>query len=120
MAPGTLPGAPPATEPSAASLEAPSDPLPVHVLLGVAPPTAHVFLDGRDLGESPVSIDVPAKSLVTVEVRHPDYATKLMQLDGSEVRVNVELDSKNKKRKKGSKSPVATVKAWEKKNHCKP
>jgi eukaryotic-like serine/threonine-protein kinase len=102
--PGTSLGVPPAPEPSPASLEAPSEPLPVHVLLGVAPPTAHVFLDGRDLGASPVSIDVPAKALVTVEVRHPDYITKQMQLDGSEVRVNVELDSKNKKRGKRSKS----------------
>jgi hypothetical protein len=80
-------------------------------LLGVAPPTAHVFLDGKDLGASPVSIDVPAKSLVMVEVRHPDYATKQMQLDGSEVRVNVELDSKSKKRKKGSKSKRAASEA---------
>jgi len=93
-----------AQEASSATPELPSEPLPVHVLLGVAPPTAHVFLDGKDLGASPVSIDVPPKSLVTVEVRHPEYATKRMVLDGSEVRVNVELDSKNKKRKKSGKS----------------
>ncbi|HKO93673.1 MAG TPA: serine/threonine-protein kinase [Polyangiaceae bacterium] len=98
---GPLPAAREMTPPAA---EVPSEPQPVHVLLGVAPPTAHVFLDGTDLGASPVLIDVPVRSLVTVEVRHPDYATKRMQLDGSEVRVNVELDSKNKKRKKGSKS----------------
>jgi hypothetical protein len=70
------------------------------VLLGVAPTTAHVFLDDRDLGRSPVSIDVPQGSLVTVEVKNPGYETQRLELDGSEPRKSVELTSKNKKKKR--------------------
>jgi serine/threonine protein kinase len=84
---------PPAAPPAAA---APS----VQVLLGVAPTAAHVFLGDRDLGRSPVSIDVPRGDLITVEVRHPGYESQLLQLDGSESRKSVELTSKNKKKKR--------------------
>jgi hypothetical protein len=69
-------------------------------LLGVAPTTAHVFLAGQDLGQSPVSIGVRPGSLVAVEVRHPDYETQRLELDGSDRRVSVELLSKNKKKSK--------------------
>jgi hypothetical protein len=70
------------------------------VLLGVAPATAHVFMGGRDLGESPVSIEVREGSLAFVEVRHPDYETRQLELDGSEPKVSIELKSKSKKRSK--------------------
>jgi serine/threonine protein kinase len=73
---------------------------PVQVLLGVAPTAAHVFLGDRDLGRSPVSIDVPRGEPVTVEVRHPGYESQQLQLDGSESRKSVELTSKNKKKKR--------------------
>jgi serine/threonine protein kinase len=79
---------------------------PVEVLLGVAPTTAHVFLGDRDLGRSPVSIDVPKGQLVTVEVRNPGYETRLLQLDGSEARKSVEL-KKNKKKKRNKAGIVA-------------
>ncbi len=71
----------------------------MHVVLGVSPATAHVFLDGEDLGASPVSVDVVPGSPVTVELRHPDYAPKLLELDGSTNRVVVELDNKLKRGK---------------------
>jgi serine/threonine-protein kinase len=80
-----------APEPPAAS--------PVQVLLGVAPTSAHVFLNGRDLGQSPVSIEVTPGSLVSVEVRHPKYVTRELQLDGSDLRVSIELEPKGKKKK---------------------
>jgi eukaryotic-like serine/threonine-protein kinase len=79
---------------------------PVEVLLGVAPTTAHVFLGDRDLGRSPVSIDVPKGHLVTVEVRNPGYETRLLQLDGSEARKSVEL-KKSKKKKRNKAGVVA-------------
>ncbi|MEY4549431.1 MAG: hypothetical protein RL685_5626 [Pseudomonadota bacterium] len=75
-----------------------------HVLLGVSPSTAHVFLDGLDMGASPVSVDVAPGSPVIVELRHPDYAPKLLELDGSRNRVVVELDNKLKRGKARTKS----------------
>jgi serine/threonine protein kinase len=98
------PAAKPEPQPSAAEQDEPSP--PVEVLLGVAPTTAHVFLGDRDLGRSPVSIDVPKGQLVTVEVRNPGYETRLLQLDGSEARKSVEL-KKNKKKKRNKAGIVA-------------
>jgi hypothetical protein len=101
----TAPKAPPTAAPAAPVAEAAP---PVQVLLGVAPTTAHVFMGERDLGRSPVSIDVPQGSLVTVEVRHPGYETRWLQLDGSEPRKSVELKRKKKKRSKaGVSEPTA-------------
>jgi eukaryotic-like serine/threonine-protein kinase len=97
LAPSQSPVLPQALAESTAS--GPSEP-PVQVLLGVAPTTAHVFLGDRDLGRSPVSIDVPRGSLVSVEVRNPGYETEQLTLDGSEPRKSVELLSKNKKKKR--------------------
>jgi serine/threonine-protein kinase len=98
-APGPLEGA---TEPARPAPEIATNTRaePVQVLLGVAPTTAHVFLAGQDLGQSPVSIGVRPGSLVAVEVRHPDYETQRLELDGSDRRVSVELLSKNKNKKK--------------------
>jgi serine/threonine protein kinase len=97
---GAVPGAstlaspapsPPAPEPVK---EAPA---PAHVLIGVAPTTAHVFLEGRDLGASPVSVDVPPNTVLAVEVRQADYETQSLTLDGSQSRFAVELQPRNKK-----------------------
>jgi serine/threonine protein kinase len=96
--PTAAPAAEPAGGESGAAAEA-----PVQVLLGVAPTTAHVFLGDRDLGRSPVSIDVPRGSLVTVEVRNPGYETRELTLDGSEPRQSVELLSKSKKKKRAKR-----------------
>jgi serine/threonine protein kinase len=91
----------PGSSSASAPAAAPAEPqLVQQVLLGVAPTTAHVFLDDRDLGRSPVSIDVPQGSLVTVEVKNPGYETQRLELDGSEPRKSVELTSKNKKKKR--------------------
>jgi hypothetical protein len=84
---------------------------PSKVLLGVAPANAHVFMGGRDLGESPVSIDVPAGDVATVEVRHPSYETRALALDGSEGKVSIELVSKHKKKKRGKGSRKASAAA---------
>lgn len=87
---------------------------PVQVLLGVAPTTAHVFMNGRDLGESPVSIEVAPGSVVAVEVRHPKYVTRELELDGSQGRVSIELERKGKKKKgaRGAKAPSPLSPEW--------
>jgi tRNA A-37 threonylcarbamoyl transferase component Bud32 len=113
--PAPLPApAPPPAEPAAAAEHAPAV-TPTRVLLGVTPPSAHVFLAGEDLGASPVSLDVSPGSVLTVELRHPNYATKSVPLDGSQSRVVVELDSKAKhkghgKTRRGSAAAGSTAK----------
>jgi serine/threonine-protein kinase len=94
IAPSVAPILPPASS-------APAESPPARVLLGVSPATAHVFMAGQDLGESPVSIDVQPGAKATVEVRHPDYETQQLQLDGSEPKLSIQLVSKNDKKKKG-------------------
>jgi len=107
------PLAPPAPAPAPTSSTSTPASTPVappqlqQVLLGVAPTTAHVFLGDRDLGRSPVSIDVPKGELVMVEVRHPGYETKLLELDGTEPRKSVELVSKSKKRRAAARARAA-------------
>lgn len=83
-------------------------PAPARVLLGVAPTTAHVFMDGRDLGRSPVSVEVPPGALTAVELRHPDYETRQVELDGSEGSVSYELKSKKKVRSKSKRRATVT------------
>jgi len=100
------PLAPPAPAPASPVSAAGTPPAPAvqQVLLGVAPTTAHVFLGDRDLGRSPVSIDVPQGALVLVEVRHPGYETTMLELDGSEPRKSVELISKSKKKRAAARA----------------
>jgi serine/threonine protein kinase len=97
---GPTPSAARAASPTpriAAPPPAPPVPAPRRVLIGVAPTTAHVFLEGRDLGQSPVSVDVPPDVQLQVEVRHPDYESQLWVLDGSRDRLSIELEPKAKK-----------------------
>ena len=48
-------------------------------------------------------------SPVTVELRHPDYAPKQLEIDGSQNRVVVELDTKLKKGKAARARARATA-----------
>jgi hypothetical protein len=106
--PAPVPAAPaaPPTADSLAVAEAaqPAPVAPAHVLLGVTPATAHVFVNNQDLGASPVSLDVPPGSVLTVQLRHPNYATKSLELDGSQSKVVVELDGKGKHAKARGKA----------------
>ncbi len=101
-APGSASPAPPVEPMTEAPL------VPARVLLGVAPTTAHVFMDGRDLGRSPVSIEVPPGALAAVELRHPDYETRRVELDGSEGSVSYELKSKKKVSSKAKRRATGT------------
>ena len=112
-APVPAPAAPaPAAEPPLAAEAPPTAPVPpAHVLLGVTPATAHVFVGKEDLGASPVSLDVPAGSVLSVELRHPKYATKSIEIDGSQSKVVVQLDGKGKHAKSGKAKHGATTSA---------
>ena len=104
-APVPAPAAPPpaADPPSSAEPPAAAPVPPAHVLLGVTPSTAHVFVNDEDLGASPVSLDVPPGSVLSVELRHPRYVTKTLEIDGSQSKVVVELDGKGKHAKARAK-----------------
>jgi serine/threonine-protein kinase len=81
----------PVPAPAAPPPAVPPAPLPTQVLLGASPAKAHVFRDGVDLGETPVAIDVVPGTAAVVEVRHADYETRRLELDGTLGRVSVEL-----------------------------
>jgi serine/threonine protein kinase len=114
-------------EPPAPPIAAP-EPATTKVILGVAPTSARVFRGQTDLGTSPVVIDVPTGSEVDVEIRHPEYKTRRLVLDGKDSRVAIELEplkkakarkkaSDARQRKAGPKTPLGGelfVEPWEK------
>jgi serine/threonine-protein kinase len=127
LPPAPEPTPQPVVEPPAPPIAAP-EPATTKVILGVAPTSAHVFRGDTDLGTSPVVIDVPSGSELDVEIRHPDYKTRRLVLDGKDSRLAIELEplkkSKAKKRasgarqrKSGPKTPIGGelfVEPWEK------
>jgi hypothetical protein len=62
------------------------------VVIGIDPPTAHVFQGDKDLGVSPVVVNVPENQQVNVEVRQEGYATQTLKLDGSQQKMSVALE----------------------------
>lgn len=64
------------------------------VVIAVQPIDAHAFAGDRDLGTSPVLVDVGETASAQIEVRKPGYVTKTLTLDGSEGRLTVVLEKK--------------------------
>jgi serine/threonine-protein kinase len=62
------------------------------VVLGIEPSTAHVFQGDKDLGMSPVVVNVPENQQVNVEVRQEGYATQTLKLDGTQQKMSVALE----------------------------
>ncbi len=86
-----------ATEPTAAATMKPpidDEPLEVtkQVVLAVEPMDAHVFVGDKDLGASPVVIDVKDGSKAEVEIRRDGYKIEKIVLDGSEAKKQVRLE----------------------------
>jgi eukaryotic-like serine/threonine-protein kinase len=100
--------APAVNQPAMAESPAPTvvapEPLTTKVILAIAPTSARVFRDTTDLGPSPVVIDVAQGSEVDVEIRHPEYKTRRLVLDGSENRLAIELEPLKKSKKRGKTS----------------
>ena len=63
------------------------------VALGVEPARAHIFRDGKDLGTSPVVIDIEEGKLVQLDIKLNGYKDKRLVLDGSQAKVSVALES---------------------------
>jgi serine/threonine-protein kinase len=62
------------------------------VVLAVEPLTAHVFQGDKDLGSSPVVVDVPEGDKVDVEVRNDGYKPQTLTLDGSRQKLSIALE----------------------------
>ncbi len=62
------------------------------VVLAVAPLDARVFLGEKDLGSSPVTVEVPAGEQVVVTIRAEGHLEKELTLDGSEARQSIQLE----------------------------
>jgi len=62
------------------------------VAVGADPLDAEVWKGNQNLGTSPVIVDVPEGTPVSIEIRKAGYVTKKLVLDGREKKVNVKLD----------------------------
>lgn len=63
------------------------------VVLAVEPLTAHVFQGDKDLGASPVVVQVPEGDKVDVEVRLDGYKPQALRLDGSKQKLSISLEA---------------------------
>jgi serine/threonine-protein kinase len=76
---------------AAATASAPPSGSPTQVVLGLSPASAHAYLGDKDLGRNPVLLDVPAGETLSVEVRLNGYHSQTVEVDGSDVKMNVLL-----------------------------
>jgi eukaryotic-like serine/threonine-protein kinase len=56
------------------------------------PMDAHIVLDGKDLGEQPISVDVPEGKNVEVQIVREGYKSARLVLDGSEGKQSIKLE----------------------------
>jgi len=82
-------------QPAAPTPSAPLDTnvtLSKQVALAVSPAEAHVFQDNKDLGSSPVVLEVEEGKSVSVSVRMDGYKDLDLVIDGSKDRESVKLE----------------------------
>ncbi len=85
-------------------------PTTTSVALAIEPLDAHVFEGSRDLGASPVILEVPEGQTLSLEVRKDGYVSRTISVDGSKPRHTIKLDPEPQKGGKGTvKLPVPPV-----------
>jgi serine/threonine-protein kinase len=89
------------------------------VVLAVEPLTAHVFQGDKDLGSSPVVVQVPEGEKVDVEVRQEGYKPQMLSLDGSKQKLSISLEAL-KQRPAPPARPAAPKPAAAAEEHKKP
>lgn len=62
------------------------------VVLATEPLDALVYLEGKNIGSSPVVVDVVEGQTARLEIRHPRYKSREVTVNGSEGRLSVKLD----------------------------
>ncbi len=75
----------------------------VQVAIGIEPVEAHAFVEGRDLGPSPVLLDIHPGQSLEVTIRHEGYRDEKIVVDDSTAKMAVKL----KKLSKPSGRPVS-------------
>jgi serine/threonine-protein kinase len=112
-----------AVAPAAQEVVAPAAPeqllITSQVVLAVEPLTAHVFQGDKDLGSSPVVVQVPEGDRVDVEVRQDGYKPQTLHLDGSKQKLSISLEP-IKPRVAGPARPAAPKAAAPAEEHKKP
>jgi serine/threonine-protein kinase len=80
------------------------------VVLATEPLDALVYLDGKNIGSSPVVVDVFEGQRAKLEIRRTGYKTKEVTVDGSEGRLSVKLEKASSGGRPVSRSPGAPAK----------
>jgi serine/threonine-protein kinase len=62
------------------------------VMLAVEPLDARVFRDGKDLGTSPLLLEIEEGKTIALEITRAGYKTQTIKVDGSEGRRSVKLE----------------------------
>jgi serine/threonine-protein kinase len=89
------------------------------VVLAVEPLTAHVFQGDKDLGSSPVVVQVPEGEKVDVQVRQEGYKPATLTLDGSKQKLSIALEP-SKPRYAAPARPGTAAKPATPEEHKKP
>lgn len=93
------------TQHAAASAPAPQATKKAQVVIAVAPLSAHIFHDSKDLGASPIMVDVGAEP-ITLVARLEGYESKTVVIDGAETKVSIALDKLPSAKSAGSARSV--------------
>ena len=108
-----LVAAPLPTAPSALPITSVAPPATKSVMIIVNPNQAHaqVFAGEKNLGEQPVSVEVPDGTILDLIVRADGYVDQTLAVDGTETRKTIELKPKAsaaKPREPGDKPPATS------------
>ncbi|HEX5033435.1 MAG TPA: hypothetical protein VFW62_03050, partial [bacterium] len=99
----------PAPTPEVTEIKPDAAPAPqkIPVLLSVEPADAKIFQDDKDLGKSPVLLQLDKGSKVELVVRREGYKIQAVTIDGSQekVAVNLEKDGRATPRPSGNPRP---------------
>jgi len=90
---------------AAASAPAPQATKKAQVVIAVAPLSAHIFHGSKDLGASPIMVDVGAEP-ITLVARLEGYQSKTVVIDGAETKVSIALDKLPSAKSAGSARSV--------------
>jgi serine/threonine protein kinase len=83
-----------AVEPATPTSAAPQEPLTLskQVAIAITPSEAHVFLGDKDLGTSPVLIEVEEGKILPLKLRMEGYKELEISVDGSKPRESIKLE----------------------------
>jgi eukaryotic-like serine/threonine-protein kinase len=105
--PEPAPTVAPAATPAPLQNEPLTKPVRTQVVLAVEPLDAHVFEGDKDLGKSPVLLELELEATRTLEIRRDGFKSQTIMVDASEARRSIKLEELRAARP-GSGRPAAT------------